>query len=232
MAISFVAKGTEDATENVGVATINPDVPSGIQADDILIIGAIEGSTDQTISFPSGFTEGDQGGVTGAVFAWAYKRADGTESGTLPVTRASGDRSQFMAVIFAMRGVRTTGDPFDGKFAIYRTASTTSISSEIITSGTNRRVLVWMMCENDHETVSMPNYTREFDVLSTVGNDSEAVLFFQDVATASTVDAETTAERAGSQRSGTWTFDLVPAVAAAGSLLLMNRSIANFGGTR
>lgn len=209
MAISYVGKGTEAAIAGSGT-TVAPNIPGSLVDKDILIVGAISGADSDTFTWPSGYTEGSQGGVTGGDFGWAWKRSNGTDSGTETVTR-SGTTQQFMAVIFAMRGCRETGDPFDTKDNTYSSPSTTSNSQEIITTVDNCRVLCFMMCENDNETVSLNNYTREFEFTNQIGNDSEAVLFYQDKATAGTVSSEITSTRAASQRAGVWTFDLVPA---------------------
>ncbi len=123
-AVTYVGAGAEAGA--VSGADPTPGYPSGILADDILLLVASCGvNTDHATNAVSGFTRrlvNDCGG-TQPHQALFYRRATGSESGTVTVTNPGGNSA---ARIFAYRGI-DWAQPFGSGAAddaIYSSSST------------------------------------------------------------------------------------------------------------
>ena len=215
MAITYEGVGTQDAVSG-GTDTLSPDVPGSLANNDILIIVTADGTSDSVYTWPNGYTEGGQGNVSGGSFGWGWKRSDGTDTGTEDLVKDNSDWNQWMALIFVMRGVRTAGNPFDTKDATYG-AGASGNTHEITTSEANCQMLAVLSVEDNTGGDVDDNYSLHFEVFDATGNDTGIHVWYQDVAVASTVGAEGVTFGAY-ERHGIWTFDLVPAGAAAAAI--------------
>lgn len=106
---TFVAAGTQGA----GAGAVVPGLPAGAQADDILVLG-VDSNSSQPAAAPTGYTQfpdspQDVGGLGSACLSVFWKRHSGSE--TDPTVADTGNHTN--AVIIAIRGCITTGDPFD-----------------------------------------------------------------------------------------------------------------------
>lgn len=140
-----------NATLAAGVSSVDVAYPTGLAADDILVLFAIYdpvGGTSVSWNMPTGFTrigtektlsEGSKTGVF-------WKRADGTEAGNLTVTlngTMAGGR-HLDVILAAYSGCLTGADPVDdfSEVATDIVASTTAATmGTITTTGDNRRVI-------------------------------------------------------------------------------------------
>jgi hypothetical protein len=110
MAISFVASSTQVGGSGAGVTSIVVTKPTGTVDGDLVII-ALDTNTSQTITWPSGFTQGDlQHGTQSAAHtaAWAWKIASG-EGASWTVT--FGAALWTSCVAYTLRGTATTAPP-------------------------------------------------------------------------------------------------------------------------
>jgi hypothetical protein len=125
--ISLVGVGTPVEVGSGNMASI--PVPAGIQNNDILILVAHQRDNVNS-SMPVDWTQKVQGNgnTTNRLEVW-WKRTTGTESAPT-VTRAAGNSG--IAMMFAFRGVVTSGDPFNVVGAVQSNAgspiSTAAIS--------------------------------------------------------------------------------------------------------
>lgn len=110
------------STQGVGATSnsVSTNVPTGIANNDIAILVLSfdyneAGSGVATFTFPTGFTEivhVSNGAPDGNTVAIAWKRCDGTESGTFTVTASAGGQSaNAKAVICGLWSGRDTGNP-------------------------------------------------------------------------------------------------------------------------
>lgn len=110
---AFGSAGTEQEVNSTSnPQTLNLPYPSGLAANDILLALAMNRSSSSAISDPAGFSAGDsrqQGNVLGK---WSWKRATGSESGTLAIERTAGT-NLFYALLVRFSGALETGTPYD-----------------------------------------------------------------------------------------------------------------------
>ncbi len=127
-AVAFRAAST--STAGSGDITINS--PTGVQANDILIM-FISNLDNVTVTVPGGWTkEFDTANGTTMHSVVAWKRATSTESGySYTVTHTAG--SSIVGAIAAFSGASTTGNPFTAT----TTKANTTASHTITASGTN-----------------------------------------------------------------------------------------------
>jgi hypothetical protein len=112
MPVSFGSISTSGASDAFS-SSCGVTVPTGLAAGDILVyILERWESTNPAITWPTGFVQIGTGLVSGSTkLTWAWKRADGTESGTLT---ASWTGSQWrIGHIVRISGAVATGDPFE-----------------------------------------------------------------------------------------------------------------------
>jgi hypothetical protein len=126
--------------------TINVPYPSGTAANDILVVFALTKDTVE-INTPAGFTEGGARNQGGLRAEWFWKRATGSESGTLAVTKASGT-NLFYGRMYRFTGATTSGTPYEAA-AMTGAGGTTLTPADISTLGANRRVVVLTALEDD-----------------------------------------------------------------------------------
>lgn len=142
--IAFGGAGTAGAALASSVAV---PYPSGVAANDLLILHVMTRDNVE-IATPAGFVEGgarNQG--AGLRSEWFWKRATGSESGSVTVTKASGT-TLFFGRMVRFTGVVTSGAPFEG--AVDTGGSTKVLTpADVTTSGPDRRVVVLTAEEDD-----------------------------------------------------------------------------------
>jgi hypothetical protein len=120
--------------------SINVPYPSGTSADDVLLLLVLT-KDNIDVNTPSGFTQGDARTQNSTLRAeWFWKRATGTESGTLNVTKASGSTLLY-ARMYRYTGVAASGTPYEAPAQDGKGANAVITPIDITTAGTNRRVI-------------------------------------------------------------------------------------------
>jgi hypothetical protein len=184
MAAGLAAKGTASA---VGAASgvpgpATPTYMGSISANDIIlcqaIVGTLSGQTMGRINPPTGFEEICQGGFRNSGgagrghMAFFWRRATGSESGTVSVstTFTSTNESTIHAQLYRVTGVPTTGVPWESLSPNFTGDGSTTLTwfvSDIAASGTGRLVLAMGGQLDDAPGASTPtNYS------NTVGTDT------------------------------------------------------------
>lgn len=105
-----------DSTNRINTSS-TPDVPvpTGVQADDIIIIAGCVDSTAPVVEqadLPTGFTLLQEGNLTldGHSYWFAWKRATGSDTGSYTFAGSYGSSATFLQEAIAFRG-RDTGNP-------------------------------------------------------------------------------------------------------------------------
>ncbi len=171
MAITRVggSNGAGVGSGNFSVAYI-----AGIAANDIAVIHVCQ--RDNVVStLPSGWTKVfEQNNGTGLRGYWAWRRLDGTESGSVTITRAGGNTG--IASMSVYRGVRATGDPGDQATA-RNNASSATITADSITTGAAGCMVLFMASKGQEGTTATyaatdpSTFTERHDNNTTSGND-------------------------------------------------------------
>lgn len=138
--------GSAGASAAALAAQLDVPYPSGVAANDVLILFAMTRDTVD-IATPAGFAEGGSRTQGNLRAEWFWKRAAGGESGNLTITKASG-ANLFFARMYRFTGVRTSGDPHEG--AAVASAGTKLLTpADVTTTGTDRRIVVLTALEDD-----------------------------------------------------------------------------------
>ena len=145
------AFGSAGAAAAALASTINVPYPAGVAANDILVVLVLTKDTVD-ISTPSGFTEGGARDQTSLRAEWFWKRATGSESGTLTVTKASGANLLF-GRMYRFTGVTTSGNPYEAAAVTGGTTSTLT-PADVTTLGADRRVVALSAIEDDRPLAS------------------------------------------------------------------------------
>jgi hypothetical protein len=139
-------------------ASLSPSYPSGIVSGDIILLHAFfhEGTTTTTgvFSDPTGFTLVRRQNVTvsgakkGELVLW-WRRADGSESGTVSVTRSggTGNGTVTTANMTVWQGCVTTGDPWEGLTGASDESPPHTLS--VTTTSTDREAIVWVFANDN-----------------------------------------------------------------------------------
>lgn len=186
---SFIDKGTYGFGDG---PTVTPAYPAGVQAGDILIILAFsqqEGVTIGGISTPAGYSNLGGGGISDSVpnpiggFQVFYKIADGTESGTINVTRTgdTGPSTLFIAQIYLIRG---SGAVALESGRVGNVGSSSTITYQSINLTGNERLLLALVVQNDDSGVGTPTgYTLgASDDVPSVPTGQVALFYLEDAA--------------------------------------------------
>lgn len=134
-----------------GDTTLTPGLPSGYQANDILVM-TYNGFTRADYSTPSGWTEltsSPRTDVFGGFEGVCWKRASASETAPSVV-------SAQMARIHAISGCITTGSPVDASAVTDQSGSSTSAVSAtgITTTAADDMIFVYVCAGNTNTTVS------------------------------------------------------------------------------
>lgn len=209
---AFASVGSSDYVGS-GENTFNPSYPSTVNADDIFLLACFDGNNGE-ITTPAGWTkiqelspEGGKG--KGALF---WKRAVGTETGTIAVVRDSTDFDIWGGFIARYTGCITSGNPYDTVQNWRTDADGDYFSTEIITTGVDRLVVCVALEDDDREHDGLAVFTQDFTETSGVGSDTSISFESQSVATAQTVSAQTGKIAGGfnDEAQVSFTIDLKP----------------------
>ena len=139
--------GTAPAFGSAGAAaaalgtSISVPYPSGTSANDILLL-LVMTRDSADVNTPAGFTQGGARTQNSSLRAeWFWKRATGSESGTLNVTKVSGSALLF-GRMYRYTGAITSGTPFEAGAQGGAGSNATITPVDITTQGANRRVVV------------------------------------------------------------------------------------------
>ncbi len=106
----------------------------------LLLLVLTKDSSD--VNTPAGFTDGAARTQNSSLRAeWFWKRATGTESGTLNVTKTAGTALLY-ARMYRYTGVIASGTPYEASAQDGKGALATITPVDISTTGPNRRVIV------------------------------------------------------------------------------------------
>ena len=209
---TYVASGT--AAAGASASSVAPGYPT-LQADDILILQSFSGNDAAwTHDTPSGWTlisSVTNAGIS-AYFYW--KRATGSESGTLTHTRSGGTGGLFYAIIHSFRGCIATGTPYEDATTNGVTTSTTPSTATIDTTDVDRLVCAFCSFAGDDAISSgypPTGYTDRSNVSTATGSDGRMMLATIGQASAGTVTGVTLATIAAAQAWRTLALALIPA---------------------
>jgi hypothetical protein len=94
------------------------------------------------VNTPAGFSQGDARTQNSSLRAeWFWKRATGTESGTLTITKTAGSALLY-GRMYRYTGVIASGTPYEAAAQDGKGALATITPVDISTTGANRRVIV------------------------------------------------------------------------------------------
>lgn len=138
--------------------TVAPAYPAGLAADDILILAVNFSGDGVTVTTPADFTQigntetfAEDPSTNDMMSAVYWKRATGSESGNLTVTRSGvgGGASFFGAALLAYQDALDSGDPTEAISDVTDATSPYTMGG-ITTLGPNRRVIS-VFCVDDNE---------------------------------------------------------------------------------
>lgn len=151
------------------------EYPASIQSNDIIVLVVFGNEAQVDFQPVSGFTQVrniqfDSSGIHDASAAWYWRRATGSESGTVDVgwELSSGAPDPICGVMFLVRGASTTGSPIDVEDVTSQDTDTPTAPS--VTTTTSETLLAALFLHVDaQETSGYSNgFTEQFDLDSTV----------------------------------------------------------------
>ncbi len=140
------AFGSAGAAAAALASSVDVPYPAGIAANDVLVLFALT-KDNVDIDVPAGFAAGDARTQGGMRAEWFWRRATGTESGTLAVTKASGTNLLF-GRMYRFTGAATSGTPYEAAASTGASASALT-PADVTTLGANRRVVALTALEDD-----------------------------------------------------------------------------------
>ena len=187
--------------------------------NDILWVELLDADND-SFDTPSGWNKVDELTTeANASFAWYWKRATGSETGTETFTSVLNAGSLVAGVMARYKNCITSGTPYDvvgGPTRNGVTQSTSITLGSITTQGANRLALVMIGVEDNLGISQAANYTEDFEVTTDIGGDGSFSFQSQPVASAGVVGAETATT--GNDYWGTLVLALIPAEVGGGTL--------------
>ena len=221
MAVTFVSS---PSTGTAGTGDITPTMPTGVDANDILIL-PVETAATESVSTPSGWNLLDQAyetgdASTGTRLTVFWKRAVGGD--TAPTITDPGDHA--VGRIVAYRDCKRTGDPFDAVTGGVDSSAGTSVSiTGVTTTAANCLVLNILAMPTDTNTsnritdwtnANLTSITERIDAFTTSNNGGGIGLAEGYKASAGSTGA-TTATLAVSEIAAFMTVSLVPHTTAS-----------------
>ena len=166
--------------------------PGTVNENDILLVCVLDADND-SFDVPSGWAKiTEDTSNSNASFAWYWKRATGSETGSETFTSVLNASALVAGVMARFSGCVTTGDPYDTGFGHETVNQGTTINIPTLDTADTERLVVAMIAVEDNTGVSQASdYTEAFDVTTTTGGDGEFSFQTQQVATDSTVPADT-----------------------------------------
>ena len=154
------AFGSAGAAATALGTSIEVPYPSGIAENDVLVLLVLTRDAND-VDPPAGFTAGDARQQNYTLRAeWFWKRATGSETGTLTVTKAAGT-ALLMGRMYRYVGVATSGTPYEAAAQIGFGSSALVNPVDITTLGSNRRAVVLVAEGNDHPLMDLSHGPEE-----------------------------------------------------------------------
>jgi hypothetical protein len=165
--VTFQAAGTGSGT----TGNPTPSYPSGLQANDLILLQVTVRDTANAPTPPAGFTSLYGPDSTGTGRQWIYYRfANGSESGTITVS--IGGSSCKIARMYSFRNVALSSFTEGGGFG--NGSSSTINAQSVVTTGSNRLAVSFVFVNDDN---SVDSFTGE-----TGGDWTEAVTEYRTTA--------------------------------------------------
>jgi len=184
--LSFVAAGAKAQA----AGTLDVPYYSGLAANDIAIILAA-GYNDVTFGTATGFTAETQvNHASGNRIRLYWKRLDGSESGNVSITGATGAAN--IGVMLGFRGAITTGTPYEGYATSNGNVASNLVTSPATTTTADGRIALRLYTHEWGAGTTPPaTWTERFDGFETIISAITISADTKDVATASTEAATT-----------------------------------------
>lgn len=225
--ITFVGAGALAVTGTAG-ASISPALPSGVVADDILILTVM---TNQGNTFPSisGWTNAgrDQNNANMST-GWYWRRATGSGDAPGSFTIASGTAlgtgNGLYGRVYAYRGCITSGTPYEDDTNLGAGVADNNPDFNTSTASVNNTHAVGFVCADDDNSWSsgMPpsGWSNEGPrVANATGGDCMMDAIGRWVPASGSVAAVTIGTMSGSDFWRSWSLLLLPEVVATGTSL-------------
>jgi hypothetical protein len=149
--------------ESLG-GSVDVPYPATVDENDILILQLLssEAANHNAIDGWTKVTEVDQG--TNSTVSWYWKRAAGTESGSVTATKGTASGS-FYGLISRWSGCITSGTPYEESSSTSGSSAAAS-SSSITPTGNGRRIVCLIAAEGDITvgTLAGGNYAEDFEI--------------------------------------------------------------------
>jgi len=149
--------------ESLG-GSVDVPYPATVDENDILILQLLssEAANHNAIDGWTKVTEVDQG--TNSTVSWYWKRAAGTESGSVTATKGTASGS-FYGLISRWSGCITSGTPYEESSSTSGSSAAAS-SSSITPTGNGRRIVCLIAAEGDIPvgTLAGGNYAEDFEI--------------------------------------------------------------------
>ncbi|MGQ9461139.1 MAG: hypothetical protein ACUVRA_07920 [Candidatus Bathyarchaeaceae archaeon] len=167
--VTYVSAGTGSGT----TGNPTPAYPTGLQANDLILLQVTVRDTTTTPTTPAGFTLLYGPDSTGTGRQWIYyKFSDGTESGTITIT--IGGTVCKVARMYAFRNVAPSNFTEEGEFG---TGIGDTISAQSVTTTDAKRLAVSFVFVNDNNAVGSftgetgGDWTEAAEFRTTAGSD-------------------------------------------------------------
>lgn len=194
----FIGNGS--FTQVNGDVAFSVSYPSSIAFNDILLLSVITyeaTSGTPTINTPAGWTLIDEGTIaatSGLRFGTYWKRATGTESGSVTVTAANANSANDVksGIMCNYRGCLSTGTPYEA-LATNMANSTNPTGSSVTTTGSDRKVvnlIAKTQTNANADCAPAAGWTEEYEGGSNATRITGHALHDKTVASASTEPAE------------------------------------------
>lgn len=169
-------------------ASVDVIYPSTVNANDILFISVMDADND-TFTVPSGFTLIRQSSTnTNLSVALFWKRAIGTETGTITVTSALADGQVVGGIMYRYTGCVTSGTPYE-QFSLGSVQQTTSNThnNTLNTNGIDRLAVNLVTVEdNTINGATLNGWIEDSRESSTAGSDFSFSMATQEIPTSGT----------------------------------------------
>lgn len=139
------------------LGNLSVSYPSTIVANDILCV-MVTASDNVVSTMPAGWTlkQGTNNGTGSRTEVWWY-RADGTETGTVTVTRSGGGPAA--GLMSAIAGAATTGDPIEAISASPNSTASTSVATASLTGVTAGSLIGFLAATRSADTDLSSDYS-------------------------------------------------------------------------
>lgn len=184
-----VYKDSGSVTSAAGVADRNVAYPATVNEDDILLIVMLDAEAD-TFTTPAGWAsvhaQSDNANLSVALF---WKRAVGTETGTVTVTSASAATGVIAGVMHRFSGCVTSGTPYEEKISnVVALDAGQSLSNNSALGNSRLGIVITLVADNPTITDNSTGYTEGFLFKGSAGTAFSTILSWEEIANSSYSD--------------------------------------------